>query len=115
MEDKIQLLEQQLKELQKRDKEWQEKCEALQEENAKLAAESSAKSHEKIKHSKDFWTNIDNDCAKKTGPYCTHAIKTMIKTGKMTVHDTDFYGRTLLHLAARNGAYDLVQFLLNNV
>merc|ERR1712228_993934 len=43
-------------------------------------------------------------------------IITMIKTGKMTVYDSNqTYGHnTLLHIAAGCGAYDLAQFLINN-
>merc|ERR1712228_468689 len=43
-------------------------------------------------------------------------IITMIKTGKMTVYDSNqSYGHnTLLHIAAGCGAYDLAQFLINN-
>merc|ERR1712228_201349 len=43
-------------------------------------------------------------------------IITMIKTGKMTVYDSNqSYGHnTLLHIAASCGAYDLAQFLINN-
>ena len=69
----------------------------------------------KIEHPADLWTNIGNNCVKKTGPFGSESVKTMIKTGKMTVHDTDFNGETLLALAARSGAYDLAQFLINNV
>merc|ERR1712228_809237 len=48
------------------------------------------------------------------GPFGTDSIKIMIKTGKMTVYDTDHWNKTLLHIAAETGAYDLVQFLINN-
>merc|ERR1712228_279587 len=59
---------------------------------------------------------IRANCANKTGPFGTDDIKTMIKTGKMTVHDTDqgTYNQTLLIIAVAYGAYDLAQFLINN-
>ena len=98
---------------QKKEKKLEEKCKALSKE---LTAALSPDAPKKIKHSSDFWKEIGNHCTKKTGPFGTDSIKTMIKTGKMTVYDTDpKYGRTLLILAAREGAYELVQFLINNV
>ena len=68
-----------------------------------------------IEHSADFWTKIMNNCFRKTGPFGTDSLKIMIKTGKMTVNDTNHWNWTLLHIAAGKGAYDLAQFLINNV
>merc|ERR1712228_96877 len=68
----------------------------------------------KIEHSAEFWINIRQNCTKKTGPFGADSIKIMIKTGKMTVNDTNPWKHTLLHIAALKGAYDLVQFLINN-
>ena len=93
-------------------KELKEKCEFL---SKKLSALSSSGPIKKIEHSPDFWSSVKNNCAKKTGPFGTDSIKTMVKTGKMTVHDTDQYGSTLLLIASSYGAYDLARFLLNNV
>ena len=64
----------------------------------KLDAVSPASGVKKIEHDADFWMNIQNNCVKKTGPFGTDAIKQMIKTGKMTVHDTDHtnFDKTLL-------------------
>merc|ERR1712228_1096264 len=73
-----------------------------------------SKSETKIEHSADFWRNIYNYCYHKTGPYGTDNIKSMIKKGQMTVYDTDMDGMSTLHMAARRGAYELAQFLLNN-
>ena len=89
--------------------------ETLKEENEKLSANSSAKKITTIEHSNDFWVGIDIGCSKKAGPYGTDSIKTMVKNGKMTVHDSDYWECTLLIIAASNGAYDLAQFLINNV
>ena len=71
----------------------------------------------KCEHSAEFWKNIELNCCKKTGPFGTDAIKEMIKTGKMTMHDTEpsCYEQNLLMIAAGRGAYELVQFLINNV
>ena len=88
------------------------------EESDKLASVASARSIIKpIDHSPDFWSNINNHCNKKAGPFGTDSIKKMIKSGKMTVHDTNPYriNRTLLHTAAVYGAYELVQFLITHV
>ena len=98
--------------LERREEELEEKCQALTD---KLTAVSGPQRVEKIQHSADFWTNIENGCLKISGPYGSHAIKQMVKTGKMTVHDTNVYGHTLLIMASRYGAYELVQFLINNV
>lgn len=93
----------------------------LQEQNQslteKLNAMSSSKSIQPIEHSIEFWVNIKSGCAKKTGPFGTDSIKTMIKTGKMTVYDIDqtIDNRPLLHIAACCGAYDFAQLLINNV
>ena len=107
---KAQIAEQ-LVDSQQKDKELQE----LREKVNAIAA--SPNSVQKIEHSSDFWTSLRGGCVKKTGPFGTDSIKTMIKTGKMTVHDTDpsQFGGTLLIIAARWGAYDLAQFLINNV
>ena len=99
-------------EIEKQFKQLQQECESLRE---KLKAVSSPSSTEKIEHSTEFWTNIWNNCIKKTGPFGSDAIRTMVKSGKMTVFDTDHWGRTLLIDAVNYGAYDLVQFLINNV
>ena len=112
MADEVEQLKQQLKETQQREKKLQEKCEELTD---KLKEALSPETVRKIEHSEDFWTDIDKGSSKKTGPFGSDSIKTMVKTGKMTVHDTDGYNRTLLTIAARNGVYDLVQFLINNV
>merc|ERR1712228_466630 len=100
--------EKQLKEGQKREEE-------LKKQNESLRSASSSKI-KKIEHSAEFWTNIQSNCAKKTGPFGSDSIKTMIKTGKMTVYDIDqtSRNRTLLITAACQGAYDLAQFLINN-
>ena len=98
--------------LQERDKEWEEKCQALTD---RLTAVSGPQQVEKIQHDADVWINIEIGCMKTSGPYGSHAIKQMVKTGKMTVHDTDVYGHTLLIMASSCGAYELVQFLINNV
>ena len=113
MDDKVQRLERQLEELQRREKEWREKCQAL---TTKMNASTSG-SIKKIEHSADFWTDLCHNCTKKTGPFGSGAIRRMIKTGKMTVHDTDpaRYNRTLLIMAADQGSYNLAQFLMNNV
>ena len=83
----------------------------------KLDAVSATNTVKKIEHDADFWQNIKKNCANKTGPYGTDAIKQMIKTGKMTVHDRDHtnYNKTILGNAAEQGAFDLAKFLINNV
>lgn len=106
--------------MEKQIKEWKEKAKALQEQNQiltdKLSAVSSPNSVKKIAHSADFWINVKNGCVRSTGPYGTESIKTMIKTGKATVYDTDqvVSHRTFLSVAACCGAYDFAQFLINN-
>ena len=88
----------------------------LQKENKilsdKLNATAMPKRVQKIEHSGDFWAEIRNKCKNKSG---VTFIKNMIKEGKMTVYDENFAQQTLLIEAARNGAYDLTQFLINNV
>ena len=79
-----------------------------------LNAISSTKTIKTIEHTGDFWSGIKNNCFRKSGPFGTDSIKMMIKTGKMTVHDTNYWKQTLLHVAAQKGAYDLAQFLINN-
>ena len=102
----------QLKASRKEKKELQQECQSLRE---KLTAVSSSNAPKKLEHAGDFWANIWNNCSQKTGPFGTDSIKTWIKTGKMTIYDTDRFGRTLLGCAANYGAYDLAQFLINNV
>ena len=131
MDEKLEEMEKQIKEFKKREeesskriadqsqklKEAQNEKKELQQQNQvlndKLIALSSPKQTRSIEHSDEFWTNIRNNCFRKTGPFGTDSIKTMIKTGKMTIYDTQ--GRrmkTLLHIAVNYGAYDLVQFLI---
>ena len=98
--------------LEKREEELEEKCQSLTD---KLTALSGPQQVEKIQHSSDFWTKIWNGCSKSSGPYGSHAIKQMVKTGKMTANDTNACGNTLLIMASCNGAYELAQFLINNV
>ena len=105
-------MKRELQRLQERERELEEKCQSLTD---KLSAVSGPLHVEKIQHSADFWTNIENGILKSSGPYGSNAIKQMVKTGKMTVHDTDVYGHTLLIMASRYGAYELAQFLINNV
>lgn len=80
----------------------------MDEKNQKMDKKS-------IEHSADFWAEIQNNCFRKTGTFGTDSIKIMIKTGKMTIYDSNHWDWTLLHIAAMKGAYDLVQFLINNV
>ena len=115
IEQKYALQIQQIRTMEKKMAELQEQNEALAEENKKLKTVTSSDSVRKIEHSNDFWSNIQNGCSKKTGPYGSDSIKTMIKTEKMTVHDSDHWKCTLLNIAAVEGAYDLAQFLINNV
>ena len=121
MEGQIQELQRQLEEAQQREKEWLQREKELQRKNEewkqKYDALTSPESTKTIQHSSDFWTDLSNNCAKKTGPFGSDAIKRMIKTGKMTVHDTDRsrFNRTVLIMATDHGAYDLTQFLINNV
>ena len=110
-EKQIKQMKQQLEAYAVKTEALEKKCESLTD---KLNAVSPPKM-QKIEHSNDFWTEIDNNCSKKTGPYGSDAIKTMIKTGKMTIYDTDNWGQTLLHIAATRGAHDLAKFLINNV
>merc|ERR1712228_808598 len=95
---------------------WKELKEENQKLTDKLTALLSPNTIKKIEHSADFWTNISMNILKNTGPFGTDSIKTMIKTGKMTVYDThqNLWDATLLFIAASNGAYDLAQFLINN-
>ena len=108
-----------IKLLQKKDEAWQQKdkqrlqvIEMLKEQLQDALSPNRIKT---IEHSAEFWSNIRNGLSKKTGPFGSDAIKAMIKAGKMTVHDTDRGGQTLLILAASYGSYDLAQFLINNV
>ena len=89
----------------------------LKELKDKLDAASSPNGIKKIAHSADFWAKLRNNCANKTGPFGTYAIKSMIKNGTVTIYDTDQSNHdwTLLHISAVCGAYDLAQFLINNV
>ena len=66
-------------------------------------------------HSADFWAEIQSNCATKSGKYGTDSIKTMVKKGKITVYDANIWGHTLLHIAAQAGAYDLAEYLVQNV
>ena len=126
MEAQLQAMKKQLKEyaikneqyaldnhrLQKRESDLLKQNELL---NDKLSTLSTSKSVQKISHSANFWSGISINCTNKAGPFGTDNIKTMLKTGKMTVYDMDGWDRTLLIIAAQYGAYDLAQFVINNV
>ena len=102
------------KQLELKLKESQKQIEIL---TAKLKVALAPNANKTIEHSEQFWKNIKQHCAKKIGPFGSESIKKMIKAGKMTVNDTDskLGNKSLLLLAVQFGAYDLVQFLINNV
>ena len=87
------------------------KYEKIQAENKKLRALSSSQSIEKINHSQEFWNDIYFKCTNASG---IASIQELIRTKAMTLRDTDRWGQSILFIAAARGAYDLVQFLINN-
>ena len=119
MDEKIQKMEKEFtQKLAKMAQKLEESENEKRELSAMLSALSSSNSSNKlmkIEHSADFWTHIQNNCTRNTGPFGADSIKCMIKTGKMTLNDTNPWGQTLLHIAATFGPYDLAHFLINNV
>ena len=92
-----------------------QELEALRNELKKRKQLEESQRKLAIEHSVDFWQNIKNNCTKKNGPFSTADIKKKIKNKEMTVYDRNGLDQTLLIIAAQKGAYDLAQFLINNV
>eukprot|EP01083_Nonionella_stella_P239359 837817_1 len=64
----------------------------------------------KQKHSAKFWEEINGKCEKNDAQY----IKSLIDNKTLSVNDVDDrYGYTLLHYAADNGAYEIVQLCIS--
>ena len=105
-------MEKRLKEYAKKDEIQLQEIQMLKEQLQDFISPNRIKT---IDHSGEFWDSIRNNITKNAGPFGSDAVQAMIKSGKMTVHDTDRYGFTLLHIAARRGSYDLAKFLINNV
>eukprot|EP01084_Bolivina_argentea_P316515 548674_1 len=60
------------------------------------------------KHSDTFWTDLQHKCI-----HDPEAVKLMIKNKTISMTDTDKTGSTLLHYAAEEGQYDIVQLCIN--
>ena len=93
-------------------KEQQQEIAALKEKLR--ASKPTTPGIARIKHSAEFWRNVAKNCYRRAGPFGTDSLKTMIKSGKMTVNDVDANGETLLLNATNYGAYEFIQFLVNN-
>eukprot|EP01083_Nonionella_stella_P143469 446039_1 len=63
----------------------------------------------KQKHSAKFWEEINGKCEKNDAQY----IKSLIDNKTLSVNDVDSDGYTLLHYAADNGAYEIVQLCIS--
>eukprot|EP01083_Nonionella_stella_P277063 941926_1 len=62
------------------------------------------------KHSDSFWKDIDDKCKQNDIQY----IKSLIDTKTLSVNDVnDSHGWSLLHTAARYGAYEVVQLCIS--
>ena len=89
--------------LRKENEKLRKECEQLKKE--KLNAFNANK---KLEHDNYFWMDIRHKCQTDQD-----YVKLLIKSKKLTIYDHDQRGETILIIAARQGAYKLVQFIIN--
>ena len=80
--------------------------ETVKSENKQLKSKLS--SENSISHSKAFWNDIRSKIRNNTD-----YIKTLIKQGTIDMNDIDSSGKTLLHLAAWKGNYEIAKLCIN--
>ena len=64
---------------------------------------------DKPKHDKKFWKNIREKCKKRQVAF----IKKLLQEDKLKVNDQDDKGNTLLHIAAKEGNYEVCALCIN--
>eukprot|EP01083_Nonionella_stella_P317552 1156960_1 len=103
-------------ELQSELDEIKRKYQSLERENVSLKGEVEAFKQKEIeqktesKHSNAFWKEIQNKCEASDTEY----IKSLIENKTLSVNDVDDSdGWSLLHCAARSGAYEIVQLCIS--
>eukprot|EP01083_Nonionella_stella_P303534 1051179_1 len=86
---------------------------SLKGENVSLNRENEAlKQKAETKHSREFWIEIGVKCSQNDVQY----IKSLIDSKTLSVSDVDDHfnhGFSLLHYAALNGAYEVVQLCIS--
>eukprot|EP01083_Nonionella_stella_P141671 437008_1 len=91
---------------------------SLKGENVSLNRENEALKQKELeqkaetKHSREFWIEIGVKCSQNDVQY----IKSLIDSKTLSVSDVDDHfnhGFSLLHYAASNGAYEIVQLCIN--
>ena len=91
----------------------QNKAESLEQDvinlNKQIQSTINVENESKNEHSGEFWKEVYELCLSDPD-----AIKTMIKNKTITLKDTDTTNRTILHMAAKRGAYQLAQFCINS-
>eukprot|EP01083_Nonionella_stella_P141674 437011_1 len=86
-----------------------QKYQSLKQENEALKQKELEQKAE-TKHSDSFWTEIADKCKQNDIQY----IKSLIDTKTLSVNDVnDSHGWSLLHTAARYGAYEVVQLCIS--
>ena len=106
-------MDEELAKLRQELKEKSQTIKNLRQRNAELEASASSSSTQKV-HSDDFWSDIWFKCIMRQSSEID-PIKSMIKRGELSVSETNRWNETILIIAAQCGAFDLVQFLINNV
>eukprot|EP01083_Nonionella_stella_P200994 735559_1 len=99
----------------KTQQEWQSELNAIKRENQSLKRQNEALKQKELqqktetKHSESFWKEIRKKCKRNDTQY----IKSLVDNKTLTVNDVDDYGRSLLHYAALEGAYEIAQLCIS--
>ena len=98
---------------------WEEKFNDLQKEydEYKVIADikiseltkTSSNPSTKLSHNFAFWQEVKNKCIAEPD-----SVKLMIKNKELSLTDLNIFGETVLNIAAKCGAYQLVQFCINS-
>eukprot|EP01083_Nonionella_stella_P277064 941928_1 len=101
----------------KTQQEWQSQLDEITRENQSLKRDivslkgenEALKQKTGNKHSESFWREIRWKCEQNDIQY----IKSLIDTKTLSVNDVDDEGYSLLHYAACNGVYEVVQLCIS--